>query len=83
MDAHVNEFTSRQAEDFLLLDDEGYEIKIKQLQNKNVAAFHCGHTQLMEIFNKYNLKPKWKIWEMATDKEGKVIPNKGKYVNIK
>ena len=80
---NVNNFTSRTSEDYLLIDGEGYEIKVKQLDNKNVAAFHCGHTQLMEIFTKYGLKPKWQIWEMATDKEGKIIPNKGKYVNIK
>ena len=80
---NVNNFTSRQAEDFLLVDGEGYEISIKKLDNKNVAKFHCGNTQFMEVVTRYNLKPKWQIWENKLDDDGKVIPNKGKYVEVK
>ncbi|HEY4681169.1 MAG TPA: hypothetical protein VIH04_07895 [Nitrosarchaeum sp.] len=80
---NVNNFVSRTDPEFLLLDGEGYEVKFKQLDNKNVASFHLGHTQFMEIVTKYGLKPKWQIWENATDKEGNVIPNKGKYVDSK
>ena len=80
---NVNNFTSRQAEDFLLVDGEGYEVTVKKLENKQVFKVHAGHTQMMEIINKYNLKPKWTSWVNQTDTEGKVIPNKGKYVEVK
>lgn len=75
---NVNNFTPRTADDFLLVDGEGYEISVKKLENKQVFKVHAGHTQMMEIITKYNLKPKWTMW--VNDEDPK---KRGKYVEVK
>lgn len=80
---NINNFVTKGSEDHLLFDQEGYEITVKKLDTKNVAKFHCGHNQIMEIINKYGLKPAWTIWVNQFDQDGKVLANKGKYVLVK
>lgn len=75
---NINNFVAKSSEDFLLVDGEGYEITFKKLADKQVFKVHGGHTQIMEIINKYGLKPIWTMW--VNDEDPK---KRGKYVIVK
>lgn len=80
---NVNNFVPRSDPEYILAESEGYEITIKKLENKNVAKFHCGHTQFMKIVSDFGLVPKWTRWESRIDPQtGKAIAGQGKYVAI-
>ena len=75
---NINNFVEKASIDFLLIDGEGYEIRVKKMDSKQVFSVHCGHTQFMEIMTKYNLKPVWTTW--VNDEDPK---KRGKYVPVK
>ena len=80
---NINNFCQKSDADYLLVENEGYEVTVKKLDNKQVFKVHCGHNQMMEIINKYNLKPKWTTWVNVLDDQGKIIQGKGKYQEVK
>ena len=75
---NINNFVVKSADDFLLVDGEGYEVTVKKLTDKQVFKVHAGHTQMMEIINKYGLKPKWTTWVNSEDPK-----KRGQYVEVK
>ena len=75
---NINNFVVKSADDFLLVDGEGYEVTVKKMADKQVFKVHAGHTQMMEIINKYGLKPKWTTWVNDPNPE-----KRGKYVEVK
>ena len=81
---HINNCVTKQADDYYLAGDELYQVQFTKLvetqEGKKYirATINAGHSQVMEIWEKYGLNDKianrWQIWQPGQDgKKGKNV----------
>lgn len=74
--AIINEAVPKSSDDYLLAPEEsyrlGFEKRVQTVDGIKIArvSFDIGHTQFLEIIQKYGLNPasKWVVWDKTMKK---------------